>query len=111
MEDEILVERRLTRRLPWMEICLNRPQKGNALTMAMVDRLRALADELAADRETRAVVLRGKGRFFCTGGDIEDWGQLSPNEMGRDCRWTRRTKRSMALCRRRTRWSNTMCTQ
>jgi enoyl-CoA hydratase/carnithine racemase len=84
MNDEILVERRQTRGLPWVEICLNRPQKGNALTMPMIERLRALADELTADRETRAVVLRGKGRFFCTGGDIEAWGRLSPNEMGRD---------------------------
>jgi enoyl-CoA hydratase/carnithine racemase len=67
-----------------VEICLNRPQKGNALTMPMIDRLRGLAEELAADRETRAVVVRGKGRFFCTGGDIEEWGRLSPNEMGRD---------------------------
>src|SRR5512141_2870893 len=84
MEDEVLVERRQTRGLPWVAISLNRPQKGNALTMPMIDRLRGLADSLAADRETRAVVVRGKGRFFCTGGDIEAWGRLSPNEMGRD---------------------------
>ncbi len=82
--DEILVERRTTRGLPWAEISLNRPQKGNALTRPMVDRLREIADALAADRETRAVVLRGKGRFFCTGGDIEAWGRLAPNEMGRN---------------------------
>jgi enoyl-CoA hydratase len=30
------------------------------------------------------VVLRGNGRFFCTGGDIAAWGGLSPQAMGRD---------------------------
>jgi enoyl-CoA hydratase len=84
MEDEILVERRERRGLPWVEVWLNRPQKGNALTMPMIDRLGAIAGELAADREARAVVLRAKGRFFCTGGDIEAWGALSPHDMGRD---------------------------
>jgi enoyl-CoA hydratase len=66
------------------EIWLNRPDKGNALTMAMIDRLGSIADELAGSRQVRAVVLRGRGRFFCTGGDINAWGSLTPDEMGRD---------------------------
>jgi len=84
MEQEIVVERRDRGGLAWAEIRLNRPEKGNALTMAMVDRLGAIVDEIARDRDTRAVVLRATGRFFCTGGDIEAWGRLSPHEMGRD---------------------------
>jgi len=68
----------------WAEIALNRPEKGNALTMPMLDRLSALAAEIEADRSLAAVVIRGRGRFFCTGGDVAAWGALSPHEMARD---------------------------
>lgn len=83
MEDEVVLERRERGEAAWAEIWLNRPDKGNALTMPMLERLGAIADELAADRSTRAVVMRGRGRFFCTGGDIAAWGGLEPLEMGR----------------------------
>jgi enoyl-CoA hydratase len=83
-EQEVVVERRERGGLGWVGICLNRPEKGNALTMAMLDRLRDVVDEIARDRATRAVVVRATGRFFCTGGDIEAWGSLSPHDMGRD---------------------------
>ena len=84
MEQEILFERRQKDGVTWAEITLNRPDKGNALTMPMLERFGQIADELQSDRETRAVVLRARGRFFCTGGDIEAWGSLSPHAMGRD---------------------------
>jgi enoyl-CoA hydratase/carnithine racemase len=83
-EREIVVERRERGGLAWAEIRLNRPDKGNALTIAMIDRLGEAVDAIARDRDTRAVVLRATGRFFCTGGDIEAWGSLSPHDMGRD---------------------------
>ena len=84
MEDDIVLERRQRGDLAWAEIWLNRPDKGNALTMSMIARLGAIADDLAADRAVRAVVIRGRGRFFCTGGDIAAWGRLDPHEMGRE---------------------------
>ena len=84
MEQEIVVDRRERGGLPWAEIRLNRPDKGNALTMPMIDSLGGIVDEIAHDRDARAVVVRGTGRFFCTGGDIEAWGSLPPHEMGRD---------------------------
>jgi enoyl-CoA hydratase len=64
-----------------VEIALNRPEKGNALTMTMMAALASLLGEIESDRDVRAVVLRGRGRFFCAGGDIEAWGSLSPQEM------------------------------
>ncbi len=70
------------------EIWLNRPEKGNALTMAMIERLGTIVDELADDRDTRAVIVRGRGRSFCTGGDIAEWSSLTPLDMGRD--WIQR---------------------
>ena len=83
MEDEVVLERRERGGAAWAQVWLNRPDKGNALTMPMIERLGAIADELAADRAARAVVIRGRGRFFCTGGDIAAWGSLEPHEMGR----------------------------
>jgi enoyl-CoA hydratase len=82
MEDEILFSRHERNGAAYAEIRLNRPAKGNALTLAMLDRLAELANALSKDRDVRAVVIRGAGRFFCTGGDIQAWGPLSPHEMG-----------------------------
>jgi enoyl-CoA hydratase len=65
----------------WAEIILNRPQKGNALTLPMLDEIGGHIERLKTARNIRAVVLRGNGRFFCTGGDVEAWGALTPVEM------------------------------
>jgi Enoyl-CoA hydratase/isomerase len=65
----------------WAEIELNRPEKANALTMPMVAALADAIGAIESDREVRAVVLRGRGRFFCAGGDIAAWGSLSPQDM------------------------------
>ena len=84
MDDPVLFERHEKGGVGYAEITLNRADKGNALNMPMLERLAQIADELKGDRDTRAVVLRARGRFFCTGGDIEAWGALSPHDMGRD---------------------------
>jgi enoyl-CoA hydratase/carnithine racemase len=84
-EPELLVTRHERR----LEVVLNRPDKGNALTMPMLEAIAVAADSAARDRDVRVLVLRGSGeRFFCTGGDIEAWGTLSPLDMGRE--WIRR---------------------
>jgi enoyl-CoA hydratase/carnithine racemase len=83
MESEILYSRKERGEAAWVEITLNRPQKGNALTLPMLNELEALIAGIRCDLTVRAVVLRGNGRFFSTGGDIEAWGSLSPTEMGR----------------------------
>lgn len=82
METEILYVRSKQEGVAWAEITLNRPKKGNALTFPMLDKLDELAGTIANDKEIRAVVIKGSGRFYCTGGDIEAWGSLTPNEMG-----------------------------
>jgi enoyl-CoA hydratase/carnithine racemase len=69
----------------WAEIELNRPAKANALTMWMIAALADVIAEIESDRDVRAVVLRGCGRFFCAGGDIQVWGSLSPQDMAE--RW------------------------
>ena len=84
MESEILYSRKEREGAAWAEITLNRPQKGNALTLPMLNELESHIAGIRTDATLRAVVLRGNGRFFCTGGDIEAWGALSPNEMGQN---------------------------
>lgn len=49
---------------------LNRPEKRNALSAAMIAELTDLAGALDADPSIRAVVLRGAGETFCAGGDL-----------------------------------------
>ncbi len=85
MEPEILYSRAERDGHAWAEITLNRPDKGNALNLEMLDQLDAAVSRAASDTTVRAVVVRARGRFFCTGGDIEAWGSLSPLDMGR--RW------------------------
>jgi 2-(1,2-epoxy-1,2-dihydrophenyl)acetyl-CoA isomerase len=51
-------------------LTLTRPGVLNALNPALVDALHAALDEIAGDAETRAVVLTGAGRGFCSGADL-----------------------------------------
>lgn len=53
------------------EVVLNRPEKHNAVDMAMFDELGELGVSLAADRSVRAVVLSGAGENFCAGIDLD----------------------------------------
>jgi enoyl-CoA hydratase/carnithine racemase len=84
MESEIVFSRKEQFGAVCAEITLNRPDKGNALTMQMLEQVESVVSEIEADRRIRAVVIRARGRFFCTGGDIEAWSILSPLEMERD---------------------------
>ncbi len=54
-----------------LTIWLNRPEARNALSAEMVDELGAVLDATRDDRSLRTIILRGKGGFFCAGGDIK----------------------------------------
>jgi enoyl-CoA hydratase/carnithine racemase len=84
MESEVTFLRKEQGAAVYAEIILNRPEKGNALNRQMMEQLDSIVSQIESDRELRAVVIRARGRFFCTGGDIDAWGSLSPNDMGRD---------------------------
>jgi enoyl-CoA hydratase/carnithine racemase len=53
-------------------ITLNRPEKLNALTFDTYADLRDLLPELPRRGDARVLVLTGKGRGFCSGGDVEE---------------------------------------
>ena len=52
-------------------ITLNRPEALNAMSPKLLEELEVVMDEVASDRDIRAVILTGAGRAFCAGGDIE----------------------------------------
>jgi enoyl-CoA hydratase len=54
-------------------ITLNRPDRMNAINLAMPGEIRAAVAEANADPAVRVIVLRGAGRSFCAGYDL-DWG-------------------------------------
>ena len=56
----------------WAILTLNRPEKLNALTVAMFRDLRAHIADLRADDAIGCVVLRGAGRCFSAGHDLAD---------------------------------------
>lgn len=68
---------RIERRGSVLDLCLNRPEKRNALDEALIAELtRALREDTAQDG-VRVVVLRGEGKVFCAGADIEYMRRLA----------------------------------
>lgn len=51
-------------------LTLNRPEKHNAMSGAMIAELKQAAEQLGADDSVRVVVLTGAGKSFCAGGDL-----------------------------------------
>lgn len=63
-------------------LMLNRPDKRNALNGALVDALKAALDRAEADASVRVVLVRGAGKDFCSGADLEELERVA--EMGHD---------------------------
>ena len=65
-------------------LTLDRPQRLNAIVPALIEDLGAALDRAEADDAVRAIRLRGAGRSFCAGYDIE-WGAeaMEEQEAGR----------------------------
>ena len=63
-----------TNRGGWVELTLNRPEKLNALTLAMFEELRETIAALAKDDSIGCVVLRGAGKCFSEGHALTDIG-------------------------------------
>src|SRR4051812_33796112 len=57
-------------------LALNRPEKLNALSYALIDRLMDLLDQIEDDAAMRAVILTGAGdRAFSAGADIKEFSE------------------------------------
>src|SRR4051812_37926981 len=53
-------------------LVLNRPERRNALSLALLQDLLAALAETAADTSVHAVVVRGEGPAFCAGHDLSE---------------------------------------
>src|SRR5689334_20177081 len=62
------------------DVRLNRPEKMNALNLAMFDAIAAAAERVMGDHTVRAVVLSGEGNAFCSGLDTANF--TDPNALG-----------------------------
>ena len=58
-------------------LTLNRPEKRNALNEALVAELKAALRTADDDEGVRAVVIRGAGKDFCSGADLESLQKIS----------------------------------
>jgi 2-(1,2-epoxy-1,2-dihydrophenyl)acetyl-CoA isomerase len=67
-EQPILVEQQAGYRI----ITLNRPERLNAFNEAMHEALRKAIEDAEADETSRALMITGAGRGFCTGQDLSD---------------------------------------
>lgn len=61
-----------------MQITFNRPTVLNAIDLDMVETLRQLLMAARTDQTIRAIVITGKGRAFCAGGDLKFAVQANP---------------------------------
>lgn len=52
-------------------VSINRPQKANALHLPAWEELKAIMEEMGRDPEVRVVILKGEGKLFCAGIDLE----------------------------------------
>lgn len=69
-------------------VYLNQPRKRNAISGTMMDLLTQLLAEADTDPDVRAIILRGSGDHFSSGGDLN---QASPDEIGPE--YSRKTLR------------------
>ncbi|GAB4012636.1 enoyl-CoA hydratase-related protein [Nocardioides ultimimeridianus] len=68
---ELIIDRE---RAGVVTVTFNRPERRNAFTQAMYQRMRELWEELAEDASVRVVVLRGAGgKAFAAGNEISDF--------------------------------------
>jgi enoyl-CoA hydratase len=71
---ELLVENRGAVRI----VTMNRPDKRNALNMALTELLIDALRAAEADESVRSVVLTGAGPAFCAGADLAEFKDLTP---------------------------------
>lgn len=64
-------------------ITLNRPERMNALSIAMYEQFIAALEQADRDDSVRAVVLTGAGRQFCSGADTSEFKTLTPDQADR----------------------------
>jgi enoyl-CoA hydratase len=70
-------------------VTLNRPERLNAYDTTMRDALHEALLAARDDAQVRALIVRGNGPAFCTGGDLAEFGTAPSPLRAREVRWLR----------------------
>lgn len=70
-------------------LALNRPDRLNAYSVAMRDEFAEALHAVAEDDEIGALLITGKGRSFCAGADLSEFGTAPSQVIARNARWQR----------------------
>ena len=70
-------------------LALNRPDLLNAYSVAMRDDFAEALHLVAEDDEIGALLITGKGRAFCAGADLSEFGTAPSQVIARNARWQR----------------------
>ena len=82
-------------------LTFERPDSLNSLTFAIYREMGDVLEEMDSHDEIRSVVITGKGRAFCSGGDVNDIiGELFARDMQGLVAFTRTTGRLIAAIRK-----------
>ena len=77
-------------------ITLARPERRNAITVAMYAALADAFESAADDRSIRVIAIRGEGQDFAAGNDLEDFLKVRPDDTTEIPVW--RLLRALASC-------------
>ena len=77
LADQSLVLKTIQDRVAWLT--LNRPEKRNALSAAMVSALKEAISNAELDEGVRIIVLAANGKVFCSGADLDALQQMQQN--------------------------------
>ena len=61
----------------WLTVWFNLPERRNPLTDEVVTDLHRICDEIEEERSIRGLTLRGRGGFFCAGGDLKGFQNMA----------------------------------
>jgi enoyl-CoA hydratase/carnithine racemase len=92
MSERVLVERDG----PVLAITLNRPERRNAITVAMYAALADAIESVRQDQSVRVITIRGEGQDFAAGNDLADFLAIRPADDEEIPVW--RLLRALAEC-------------
>lgn len=81
----------------WLTVWFNQPERRNPLTDDVVEELTAVCLALREDASVRGITFRGRGGFFCAGGDLKGFQSLAEGPEERVLETSQRIGELLAL--------------
>jgi len=74
----------------WLTVWFNQPERRNPLTEEAVEDLATVIESIKDQRDIRGMTIRGKGGFFCAGGDLKGFNAMATGATQDAMRMSRR---------------------